>query len=635
MKGLFILLFLFLSTDIIANTYYVSPTESSDSYSGTITKPWATWQKAFNTARAGDTVYFRGGIWYLGTNDYVIHNPGAGNGYNGTYSNPICFFNYPGEIPILDAKGHTNKTDANAFDMRNSTYIYLKGLTVRNQRQNPTVGDHWIASMQFLNNGFISLDQITCHGGGGYGIWFSGYDTLRLINCDSYDHVDTIRADGESGNRSDGFQISSGTEDDSLITYTYISGCRAWNNSDDGMEISSDMNFEAINNWMFCNGRYSHGAGTGVKFGPATVRTPGKRKIHNTLVVFNKGSGFADQNLCNATHGPVEDISNNTLYKNEFGFTSDPCAFDCETGYARVIYRNNIAYKSRYASLGQIYLTACGYEHQTYQTYQNNTWIDNENYPYYSMNPAVMVTDADFELVDSAQGVNQLTAARKPDGSLPDITFMKLTTNSDLIDAGVDVGLGYNGEAPDLGAWECEYQTGTDNLYPTIRIKHPSRVSTFASGSSITILTEATDADGYISKVEFYSESEKLGESISEPWSFSLDNMPIGSYYLTAVATDNMGAKATSTRILMKIIPGATVLYPNPNNGLFTFALTESLRSNSDLIISSLEGRIIYSGTMFGEEITKQFNLSKIESGLYFLVLYDNNIIEVKKFIKE
>jgi hypothetical protein len=635
MKGFLFLLFLVFYTITLSNTYYVSITGSSDTYIGTRTKPWATWQKAFETATAGDTVFFREGVWYLGTNDYVLHDPNTGHGHNGTFAKPVCFFNYPGENPILDAIGHTNSTDANAFDMRNSTYIYLKGLTVRNQRQNPTVDDHWIASMQFLNNGFISLDQITCHSGGGYGIWFSGYDTLYLINCDSYDHVDTLRSDGELGNRSDGFQISSGTEDDSLITYTYISGCRAWNNSDDGMEISSDMNFEATNNWMFCNGRYSKGAGTGVKFGPATVRSPGKRKIHNTLVAFNKGSGFADQNLCDVTHGPVEDIYNNTLYKNEFGFTSDPCAFDCETGYANVIYRNNVVHKSRYAILGQVYLTACGYEHQSYQSYHNNTWIDNTNYPYFSMNPAVTVTDADFELVDSAQAVNQLLAKRKPDGSLPDIAFMKLTVSSDLIDAGMDVGLGYNGEAPDMGAWECEYQPGTNNLYPTVRITTPSNASTFVSGLSITISTDAADADGYIRKVEFYSESNKLGESISEPWSFSWDNLPIGSFYLTAVATDNMGAKATSAKIKVKIRPGATVLYPNPNNGFFTFALTESLQNNSDLIISSLEGRIIYSGKMFGEEVSKQFNLTQIQSGLYFLVLYDNNIIEVKKFIKE
>lgn len=43
-----------------AKTYFVAPTGGSDTNPGTKDRPWATWQKAFNSAIAGDTVYFRG-----------------------------------------------------------------------------------------------------------------------------------------------------------------------------------------------------------------------------------------------------------------------------------------------------------------------------------------------------------------------------------------------------------------------------------------------------------------------------------------------------------------------------------------------------------------------------------------------
>jgi hypothetical protein len=43
---------------------------------------------------------------------------------------------------------------------------------------------------------------------------------------------------------------------------------------------------------------------------------------------------------------------------------------------------------------------------------------------------------------------------RNADGSLPTINFLKLAAGSDLIDKGVNVGLPYNGTAPDLGAYE-------------------------------------------------------------------------------------------------------------------------------------------------------------------------------------
>jgi uncharacterized repeat protein (TIGR02059 family) len=40
-------------------------------------------------------------------------------------------------------------------------------------------------------------------------------------------------------------------------------------------------------------------------------------------------------------------------------------------------------------------------------------------------------------------------------GNLPNISFMRLSSGSDLIDAGVSVGLVYAGKAPDLGALEA------------------------------------------------------------------------------------------------------------------------------------------------------------------------------------
>ena len=43
---------------------------------------------------------------------------------------------------------------------------------------------------------------------------------------------------------------------------------------------------------------------------------------------------------------------------------------------------------------------------------------------------------------------------RQADGSLPSIDFLKLASGSHLVDAGVDVGLPFNGAAPDLGWFE-------------------------------------------------------------------------------------------------------------------------------------------------------------------------------------
>ena len=47
-----------------------------------------------------------------------------------------------------------------------------------------------------------------------------------------------------------------------------------------------------------------------------------------------------------------------------------------------------------------------------------------------------------------------MASARQADGSLPVLPFLRLAAGSPLIDRGVNVGLPYNGAAPDLGAFE-------------------------------------------------------------------------------------------------------------------------------------------------------------------------------------
>jgi hypothetical protein len=72
---------------------------------------------------------------------------------------------------------------------------------------------------------------------------------------------------------------------------------------------------------------------------------------------------------------------------------------------------------------------------------QTNSWLA----------PFPPVTAADFMSVDSAGA----RGPRKADGSLPDLPFLHLAPGSPMIDAGTDVGIPFNGKAPDLGAFEA------------------------------------------------------------------------------------------------------------------------------------------------------------------------------------
>ncbi len=110
------------------------------------------------------------------------------------------------------------------------------------------------------------------------------------------------------------------------------------------------------------------------------------------------------------------------------------------------------------------------------------------------------------------------------------------------------IKLGPNGSAP-----------SNSNQAPTVALTAPSANASIVVGSSIKISANASDADGSISKVEFFQGSTKLGESTSSPYSYTWNNARTGIYSLTAKATDNKGATTTSTSVSVTVVNANTV----------------------------------------------------------------------------
>lgn len=67
----------------------------------------------------------------------------------------------------------------------------------------------------------------------------------------------------------------------------------------------------------------------------------------------------------------------------------------------------------------------------------------------------------------------------------------------------------------------------------------------------------ASDADGYIARVEFYQGNNKLGEGYAAPYTWTIYGAPVGSYTrvyaLAARAVDNSGAITTSNTVSVTV----------------------------------------------------------------------------------
>ncbi|MGM0581679.1 MAG: family 16 glycosylhydrolase [Bacteroidota bacterium] len=86
------------------------------------------------------------------------------------------------------------------------------------------------------------------------------------------------------------------------------------------------------------------------------------------------------------------------------------------------------------------------------------------------------------------------------------------------------------------------------NEGPSVNITNPADGSSFDAGSEISIEASAADSDGSISQVEFFVNGTSIGIDETEPYAVNW-SVTEGSQTITATATDNEGAMATSSEI--------------------------------------------------------------------------------------
>ncbi len=91
------------------------------------------------------------------------------------------------------------------------------------------------------------------------------------------------------------------------------------------------------------------------------------------------------------------------------------------------------------------------------------------------------------------------------------------------------------------------------NINPTVAISSPANNANYTAPATIVITANAADADGTVSKVDFYNGTTLLGTATSAPYNFDWNNVAAGTYTVTAVATDNAGGTTTSVAVTITV----------------------------------------------------------------------------------
>jgi hypothetical protein len=578
MRKLLIIFFWFIGLILNATTYYVAPT-GSDAAAGTLVAPWATFQKAIETAEAGDTVYFRGGTFspttYHGGSDIFQWTPEKTPhvGHTGTAGARIVFINYPNEVPIIDFSGVTPVTNYNiGLYMESVQYVSFYGLTFQNIQHVDVAGPnvntieaiacanlHW-EKCRFLNNGGAGYRSFSAMGDleSTYGITITE-DTTRIIDCDAFSNINW------DGNHADGWKM-----DQDAGAYFYFYGNRSFFNSDDGFDISGSALRVFVNNWAFGNGNFDQGNGNGFKTAAPRDSVAFSSLIYvNNLSAYNHclydpsgGFGFDIVDYAPSAYRGNARFYNNTAYKNDRGFAEFTNA---ALHYRNDVYRNNIAYASTYQEAPPAPSNVMILEYPYPESH--NTWDRVTGGYSFVETDTVTVTDADFVLTDSTTAIAQLMAARNSDGSLPTITFMTLASTSDLINAGTTYGYSEIEDVPGVPAISLSPDIGyAEYAVSGYSINNPYNGVNFSNGkrSALHMHTKESDGDQTVSEriigdsppgnVIGFADSTYSILSITDHDSYELDPFlgqfsGVGSTWPWSRYTGLTGLSATTTNI--------------------------------------------------------------------------------------
>jgi hypothetical protein len=409
--------------------YYVA-LNGSNSNPGTIDRPFASLQKAIDVAQPGDLVYVRGGVYNITTP--AIPSAGVNFWKSGTSdTNRIRYFAYPGERPVLDFSNLRIQADPNYTFGVNVTgsYLHIKGFEIRDVPMNTRSNNGVRVGGDAYRNIFELLDIHHIEGTGFFIAYTRGGHLI--LNSDAHDNYDpdSHQGDGQNG---DGFGVHYQTSGEPTV----FRGCRAWWNSDDGWDfISQEVPVIVENSWAMGSGYIYSGTarsptGNGAGFKVGSSRTGIRHVVRNNLAWGNRNQGF----YANHSAGG-NDWYNNTSYNNGVQYDMLASSWDSNGNRTDGVIlppsrahrmRNNIGYPNNNRNMQGVDNTF-------------NTW-----------NLGLTPASSDFEsLSDSG-----FMGPRNADGSLPNLSFLKLSAASRMIDRGTNVGLPYSGAAPDLGAYE-------------------------------------------------------------------------------------------------------------------------------------------------------------------------------------
>ena len=163
--------------------------------------------------------------------------------------------------------------------------------------------------------------------------------------------------------------------------------------------------------------------------------------------------------------------------------------------------------------------------------------------------------------------------------------------------------------------------SGPPNNPPSVAL---SAASTGTVGVAMTLTATAADTDGTIASVQFFDDTTSITTDTASPYSTAWTPSTAGSHSLTARATDNQGATATSTPVVVTVAPSSATDTQPPTAALIspvnyadgvTGTLSLAATASDNVGVVGVEFQI--DGVTIGAEDTSSPYSASVDTSLY------------------
>lgn len=252
--------------------------------------------------------------------------------------------------------------------------------------------------------------------------------------------------------------------------------------------------------------------------------------------------------------------------------------------------------------------------------------------------------------------INLVANAADADGSVATVEFFNVDPAAPVFDATTLVGAATASGTPPTYQLSISRPAGTYNFVaratddkgapgtspsvqvivnalPTVSLSAPAAGASVIAGSNVTLRALASDADGSITKVEFFIDGSAtaLGQGTrvgaTNEYTLAWNGVPLGAHTITVRATDNDAAVQSTASVSVNVaansLPAVTLDNPVAGANAPTTLQLSASASDGDGSITSVQflnnGVLLGSGTLSAGKYTLSVPVSAAQAGTFVI----------------